>query len=107
MKKVIFMSLAIALISANMVIANDGYYADTFRPTGGHKVRTNPVGQWFDDQMNQNYVQKKKTNVNNSNAPSYKNGFGYSQNKTNSVNKPQPKPAPVRPVVKSTGGWSS
>lgn len=110
MKKIFLMSLAVALISANVAMANSGYYADTFKPSGGHKVRTNPVGQWFDDQMNKNYVQKKNTNPN---APSYKNGFGYSQQNKNTVNMNKPQQmAPVKPaakpvVKKSAGGWSS
>ena len=98
MKKLFLMTLSVALLGLNVAIASDGSYQDTFRPMGGHKVRTNPIGQWFDDQVNKSYVQNKKENV-QKNTNTQNSGFsGF-----NNTNQYQPKPK--KPV--SNGGWSS
>ena len=97
MRKMFLMALLISVLNINVVIADDGSYQDTFRPMGGHKIRTNPIGQWFDDQVNKSYVQNKKQNVET--KTNTNNGFsGY-------TNKNQYQPQPQKPV--SNGGWSS
>ena len=98
MKKVILFSLLMALLSINVVFANDGYYEDKFKSTAGQRIRINPIGQWFDDQVNKSYVQNKKQNV-QTKTNNQNNGFsGY-------TNTNQYQPQPQKPV--SNGGWSS
>ena len=97
MKKMFLMALLISVLSINVVVADDGSYQDTFRPMGGHKVRTNPIGQWLDDQVDKAYIQKKKETVKQNTQNN--NGFsGYNSTK-------QYQPRFKKPVVNS--GWSS
>ena len=91
MNKILVFSLIAIILSANFVFAEeDGMYEDKFKPSM-YKVKTNPIAEWMDNQVNKSYVQKKQQNAQKETT----------QNNTTQKTAPQPK------RVYSTGGWSS
>ena len=97
MNKFLVYSLMAMIIGANFVFAEDGMYEDKFKPSGMYKVRTNPIAEWLDGQVNKSYVEKKQTGVKKDTT----------KNKSFESSKVTPKTAPKPTRVYSTGGWSS
>lgn len=97
MNKILVYSLMAMLLGANFVFAEEGMYEDKFKSSGMYKVRTNPIAEWLDGQVNKSYVEKKKTDVKKD----------TSKNKSFKSNNTVQKTAPKPTRVYSTGGWSS
>lgn len=98
MNKILVFSLMAMIFGASFVLAEDGMYEDKFKQSGMYKVRTNPIAEWLDGQVNKSYVQKKTPDVKKETTEN--KGFeGYN----NTVQKTTPQPKRVY----SKGGWSS
>ena len=95
MNKILVFSLMAILISSSISFAEEGMQEDKFKPMGFYKVRTNPIAEWMDNQVNKSYVQKKNTTTQQ--TPTNGGFSGYNQVK------PQPQPKQVQ----ASGGWSS